>query len=113
MSTIKDGRLELCAAGAWTASHAGTLERLIDAAVRDLEGASLLALDTSGVRALDTFGAWLLERIAREGRARGKEAQITGLPEQYQGLLDKVHGVNRVLPASPARETSSSGHLKS
>ena len=104
VSTIKDGRLELCAAGAWTAAHARTLEHLIDAAVRDLEGASLLALDTSGVRALDTFGAWLLEQIAREGRARGKEAQITGLPEQYQGLLDKVHGVNRVVPASPARE---------
>jgi phospholipid/cholesterol/gamma-HCH transport system permease protein len=113
MSTIKDGRLELCAAGAWTAAHARTLETLIDTAVRDLEGANLLALDTSQVRALDTFGAWLLERIAREGRARGKEAQITGLPERYRGLLEKVHAVNRARPASPARQNKLLGGLES
>jgi len=102
-STLKGERLELCASGAWTAVHASTLEPLIDAAARDLGDARHLTLDMSEIRALDTFGACLLEGIAREGTARGKEAQLIGLPEQYRGLLEEVQAVNRVLPASPAR----------
>ena len=103
LSVRENERLELAAAGAWTARHASTLEQLVDTAVRDLEDARLLALDLSGVRALDTFGAWLLERIAREGRARGKETRLTGVPEQYRGLLEEVQTVNLTPPAPPPR----------
>ena len=85
LSVRENERLELAAAGAWTARHASTLEHLVDTAVRDLEDARLLALDLSGVRALDTFGAWLLERIAREGRARGKETRLTGVAGAISG----------------------------
>jgi phospholipid/cholesterol/gamma-HCH transport system permease protein len=102
-TALRGDRLELSASGAWTAAHAAWLEDLVDTAVRDFGQARLLALDVSGVRALDTFGAWLLERIARECAARGKEAELTGLAEQYRGLLDEVHAVNRVAPAPPAR----------
>jgi phospholipid/cholesterol/gamma-HCH transport system permease protein len=101
-TALRGDRLELTAAGAWTAEHAGALERLIDAAVREFGGARLLTLDVSGIGALDTFGAWLLERIAREGQALGKDAQLTGLPERYRGLLEEVQTVNRAVPAPPA-----------
>jgi phospholipid/cholesterol/gamma-HCH transport system permease protein len=104
-TALRGDRLELSAAGPWTAAHAGALEHLVDAAVRDFGEARQLALDVSGVRALDTFGAWLLERIAREGVARGKEARLTGLAEQYRGLLEEVHTVNRT-PRTPPRRLS-------
>ena len=105
-STLKGERLELAAAGAWTAVHANALERLVDSAASNLGAARQLAIDMHGIGALDTFGAWLLERLVREGTARGKEARLTGLPERYRGLLEEVQGVNRAAPAVLARRNS-------
>ncbi len=42
---------------------------------------------------LDTFGAWLLERLTRSFSARGCETAVTGLKEDYRALVDEVHGV--------------------
>jgi len=102
-STLKGERLELAAAGAWTGDHANALELLVDDAVGGLGAARLLAIDLAGICALDTFGAWLLERLVREGNARGKDAQLIGLPERYRGLLEEVQSVNREALAVPAR----------
>jgi phospholipid/cholesterol/gamma-HCH transport system permease protein len=102
-STVEGERLELAAAGVWTAAHANALERLVDAAASDLGAARELAIDMRGVGALDTFGAWLLERLLREGAARGKQARFTGFPERYRGLLEEVQGVNRATPALPVK----------
>jgi phospholipid/cholesterol/gamma-HCH transport system permease protein len=57
-----------------------------------------------GVRALDTFGAWLVERLLRDWRSRGREARIVGLPEHYLGLLENVEGANLKGPRRAARE---------
>ena len=86
-----DGRIELTAGGSWTARFAGELERLIDGVV-PARGAS--TLDMRAVEAIDTFGAWLLERLVRERRARGDEMRIIGLPERYGGLIGEVHQTN-------------------
>lgn len=102
-SVLDGGRLHLAAAGAWTAAHAGPIERLVDTAIRDLGQARGLALDVSRLRALDTFGAWLLERITREGRARGMDAELVGLPERYRDLLEEVQTTNRAPPPTRAR----------
>jgi phospholipid/cholesterol/gamma-HCH transport system permease protein len=101
-SRIVDGRLMLAAGGSWTAVHARELESLIGGVAP--QGASALALDMRDVRALDTFGAWLVERLIRDWRARDCDAQIVGLPEHYQGLLSNLHDANRESPAPPVRE---------
>jgi phospholipid/cholesterol/gamma-HCH transport system permease protein len=46
------------------------------------------------VVALDTFGAWLAERLVRDWRARGRDTQIVGLAEHHRGLLQEVQRTN-------------------
>jgi phospholipid/cholesterol/gamma-HCH transport system permease protein len=99
-STLNDGRVELTAGGSWTSAFAGDLERLIEDAGR-ARGAG--SIDMTGVRSLDTFGAWLLERLVRERRARGDEMHVVGLPERYSGLIGEVHDTNLKPAAVPRR----------
>ena len=96
-SALNDGRLEMTAAGSWTAAHAGDLERLIEG-INGTSGAG--SIDMRAVDAIDTFGAWLLERLVRERKAKGDELRVIGLPERYSGLIDEVHHTN-VEPSSP------------
>jgi phospholipid/cholesterol/gamma-HCH transport system permease protein len=93
-SGIVDGRLVLSAGGAWTAGHARELELLVDGLRGAASDAAALSLDLRGIDALDTFGAWLAERVVRDWQARGGEAQIVGLSERYQGLLQGVQRTN-------------------
>ncbi len=52
------------------------------------------------VERLDTFGAWLLERLLRGLEAAGGQIRIVGLPERYRGLVLQARGLN--LAAHPA-----------
>jgi phospholipid/cholesterol/gamma-HCH transport system permease protein len=97
-SALSEGRVELTAGGSWTARHAGDLERLIDG-VAAARGAS--SIDMRAVDAIDTFGAWLLERLVRERRAMGDDIRVIGLPERYGGLIDEVHHTNLERGAPP------------
>ena len=45
------------------------------------------AINMRGIDAFDTYGAWLLERLARSHEARGQDLRIIDLAERYQGLL--------------------------
>jgi phospholipid/cholesterol/gamma-HCH transport system permease protein len=102
--TLSDRRLELVAAGPWTAAHANELEQLVDGATRESAGAPAICVDLSAVQSLDTCGAWLLERLIRQLRADGREPQIIGLSGWYRDLLDTLDHVNRERPgASPSR----------
>jgi phospholipid/cholesterol/gamma-HCH transport system permease protein len=99
-------RLALAAGGPWTAAHADVLERLIDAAGPQVAEAERISLDMAGVDALDTIGAWLLERLMRRSKRDGKRAEFTGLPPRYRGLIAEMHAVNlqpRTAPRSPNR----------
>src|SRR5471032_1892469 len=64
-SPMRGDRLDLAAAGSWTAEHAQTLEPLVDAATRPNSPVRSVAIDTARIDRLDTFGAWLLERALR------------------------------------------------
>jgi phospholipid/cholesterol/gamma-HCH transport system permease protein len=88
----------LVAAGSWTAAQAGELERLIDAAAPERRQGRRVVIDLAGVEQLDTFGAWLLERLLRRCRDDGQEPVLAGVPERFRGLIEKVHGVNRRPP---------------
>ena len=104
LSSRRNGdRLVLTAAGPWTAVHAHDLEPLIDAQTNGKEAVRAVDIDLAQVKPLDTFGAWLIERLARAFTARGAETRILGLPEDYRGLVDEVQGAN-LKPAVPQRE---------
>ena len=102
-SQISDGCIEVAAAGSWTVRNITALEPLIEAVVSQSGLVLSLAIDARGVRELDTFGAWLLEKIIRNAEARGKHARIVGLPEHYRGLIEKVQQTNRRTPAVRAK----------
>src|SRR5579872_751533 len=102
-STTEGERLRLAAAGAWTAQHARALEARIDAETRKPDAITRVVIDMAGIERLDTFGAWLLERLVRAWKARGCDTDVVGLADNYRGLVDEVHGVDP--DKKPARHT--------
>jgi phospholipid/cholesterol/gamma-HCH transport system permease protein len=91
---IKDGeQLKIAAAGAWIAENARSLEALIDGETLREGAITHVDIDMGRVERLDTFGAWLLERLVRSFSARGCETKITGLKEDYRALVEEVGGV--------------------
>jgi ABC-type transporter Mla maintaining outer membrane lipid asymmetry ATPase subunit MlaF/anti-anti-sigma regulatory factor len=86
----------LLASGAWTVERAAELERLIEDASRRHAGARSIDIDLAGLERLDTFGAWLIERLKRSFLRRGSAARITGLSETDRALMAELRAVNQV-----------------
>jgi phospholipid/cholesterol/gamma-HCH transport system permease protein len=103
-STLTGERLELAAAGSWTAVHAAELNGLVDATMLAAPAARSMMVDIAGIRELDTFGAWLLERLVRRAKEQGQEARLIEIPEHYRGLLEEVGQTNRRRPAPRAKD---------
>jgi phospholipid/cholesterol/gamma-HCH transport system permease protein len=93
--------LEVTASGPWTCANAAEIEQLIDRLSGEEHRPSVI--DTRGIQDLDTYGAWLLERLTR-GPGETAQAQLAGVPERFRGLVDKIHRVNRREPARPTRQ---------
>jgi len=99
---MRGDRLDLAAAGSWTAEHARSLEPQVDAATRSSSPIRSVAIDVARIERLDTFGAWLLERALRTWSDQGCEAKLIGLREDYRGLFEKVKsGTQKVAPEPP------------
>jgi phospholipid/cholesterol/gamma-HCH transport system permease protein len=94
-SEIREGRLILLASGPWTAEHARTLDPLIDAAGPPHPSVEQVVIEMSAVEHFDTFGAWLVERLARSWHAEVGQVSVVGLAAKYQTLLREVHSVNK------------------
>jgi phospholipid/cholesterol/gamma-HCH transport system permease protein len=95
VSTLLDEKAEgeglrLAAGGAWTAMNARLLETQIDRAARHNGGVKRVDIDMAGVDRLDTFGAWLLQRLVRDFSARGAKTNVTGLKDDYRQLMDDL-----------------------
>ena len=97
--TLSGRRLVLAASGSWTAHHAEQLEHLplvgeleLGTAPEPLDGVSI---DMGRIEALDTYGAWLIERLFRRYAGRSRDVQLVGMAERYRGLIDEIHDVNR------------------
>lgn len=88
----QSGVLRLQAAGAWTAPHAKELEKLVTAAEAEKPARST-QIDLSSISRLDTFGAWLIERLRRTLSNSGSEPQLSGLSPDYARLVEVVHQV--------------------
>jgi phospholipid/cholesterol/gamma-HCH transport system permease protein len=65
-------------------------------------GSQSVFIDVSEVAKLDTFGAWLIERLRRSLTQGAVEAQIAGLSANYSSLVDEVRRVR----ATPVIDTS-------
>lgn len=97
----KGNALALCATGTWTARFAPVLERMVADAEKLAGGPQSIFIDVSEVAKLDTFGAWLIERLRRSLTQGPVEAQISGLSANYSSLVDEVRRVR----ATPVIET--------
>jgi phospholipid/cholesterol/gamma-HCH transport system permease protein len=98
----KGDGLALCAAGSWTARFAPVLERIVSDAEKLTGSRPNIFIDVSQVSKLDTFGAWLIERLRRTLAQGGVEAQIAGLSANYSSLVDEVRRVKPAIPAVAA-----------
>ncbi|RXH12043.1 ABC transporter permease [Bradyrhizobium guangzhouense] len=98
----KGNALALCATGTWTASFAPALERMVADAEKLAGSPQNIFIDVSEVAKLDTFGAWLIERLRRSLTKGAVEAQIAGLSANYSSLVDEVRRVR----ATPVVESS-------
>ena len=92
--------LELRPAGSWTSANVTTLEALSDGIAAQLDRSKTVKVDLTGVRELDTLGAWLLEKISRRATSAGHRAEVVGVADNYAGLIEEVRQVNRHNPAT-------------
>ena len=100
-SLAQGDSLSLTAVGSWTAQHAAELEHLVDSAVAQGASVARVDLDMAGVESIDTFGAWLLERLLRGFAEGDRRITVVGLPERFGGLINEAHQSNRKLPEPP------------
>jgi len=101
------GEIVLTAAGSWTVAHARSLDGLIDDTIRSTPRDKPVTIDLRRVTTLDTYGAWLIERLVRARESLPGRAQLSGLPERYRGLYDEIRSTER----DPADPPSSPGTL--
>jgi phospholipid/cholesterol/gamma-HCH transport system permease protein len=107
----KGNALALCATGTWTASFAPVLERMVADAEKLAGGSQSIFIDVSEVSKLDTFGAWLIERLRRSLTQGAVEAQIAGLSANYSSLVDEVRRV-RAMPVTDTSAVTITGMLE-
>jgi len=104
--------LALCAAGPWIARHAAVLEEIVTDAEKLGGSRPNIFIDVSQVSRLDTFGAWLIERLRRSLTTRGGvEAQIAGLSANYSSLVNEVRRVKEA-PVADSEPVTISGMLE-
>lgn len=77
--TVEGERLTLTGGGAWVAENAQRLEAQIDAVAQNNRVARRVDIDMGAVAQLDTFGAWLLERLERSFSSRGCDTKVVDL----------------------------------
>ncbi len=91
-------RLTIAAGGDWIAANARQLESDVDHEIKRSATARQVDIDMGQVKRLDTFGAWLLERLVRDFSSRGVAAKVSGLKDDYCRLIEELHHVE---PAPP------------
>jgi phospholipid/cholesterol/gamma-HCH transport system permease protein len=102
LATPSGDALKLRPEGPWIAAHVATLETLARSVGADVGKSRAVTLDMSGVSALDTLGAWILEKLSRKAASSGEQAAIVGVADHFTGLMDEVRQVNRHTPSPVA-----------
>jgi phospholipid/cholesterol/gamma-HCH transport system permease protein len=92
LSFVKEAEApRLQAAGAWTASTAQTIEALADHAIESVNGLKAVVFDLSTIDELDTYGAWMIERLSRRCADRGINLTPSSVPVHFTALLAAIH----------------------
>ncbi|WP_088278653.1 MlaE family lipid ABC transporter permease subunit [Ideonella sp. A 288] len=86
--------------GHWTARAAGAVEAQI-AALRVPSGAAV-RVDAAGIAALDSAGAWLLQRLLARLRDGGAAVDLQGLHADFAAVLQRVEARRAEQVAHPA-----------
>lgn len=94
-ATQTDSHSVLSASGSWTARYARELDEILDKLTVAPRAGRQIELDLEKVEALDTYGAWLLERLRRNAATGNAEGQLVKVDERYRGLMEEIQGVNR------------------
>lgn len=94
VTSSRDDTLELRPSGAWVAANAADLEILLKDVLPQVEQVRSLRIDIAGVCALDTLGAWLLEKLSRHVSVAGR-VEMVGVADNYTDLIEAVRRVNR------------------
>src|ERR1700712_2303378 len=102
---VQGNALALYAAGSWTARFASVLESIVGDAEKLTGTRPNIYIDVSDISKLDTFGAWLIERLRRSLTQGGAEAKISGLSENYSTLVDEVRRVKAGTAPAPTPTT--------
>src|SRR5471032_3014817 len=79
---------ELALSGYWTARGIGAIEPQFDAL--SASSKSETVVDGARIEALDTAGAWVLQKLLLRLREEGTAVQVRGLRPQFAKLLDAV-----------------------
>lgn len=83
--------VELVASGSWTAEHAAAIDAAISKMLVSIEGSiACIAVDLEAIDQLDTYGAWLIERLRRDAKARGATLTRSGLSPRFEGIVSSV-----------------------
>lgn len=77
---VGDG-VKLRPGGDWTVAHAQDVEALSEPALPRLQAAKSVTVDFTALNALDTAGAWSLEKLSRRSAA-GEIAPDSEIPER-------------------------------
>jgi phospholipid/cholesterol/gamma-HCH transport system permease protein len=93
--TYPDG-VALRASGPWIARHAADLEQIVGKAEQLADAKRGILIDVSRVSHLDTFGAWLIERMRRSYAEAGAEPRVMGLSSHHAPLIAEVERVEKV-----------------
>jgi phospholipid/cholesterol/gamma-HCH transport system permease protein len=106
--TVSGEWLELAAAGDWTADNAAELEALVRSATdrRRFDTVNSIEIDMNGVAKLDTYGAWLLERLVRGADEAGARTNVVGLSDHFRSIVDTVHKTTELPPPPPERRAN-------
>ncbi len=99
-SISQSGPQQLSLSGHWTARGIGALQRQLDAV--HVSTTLEMTADAAAIEALDTAGAWVLQKLLMRLRAEGVTVTLSGLPPKFAGLLDVVSQQMTDLAAQPA-----------
>lgn len=91
---------DLALSGRWTARGIGTIEPQIEA-IRAFSNAEVVA-DGSGIGALDTAGAWVLQKLLLRLHSEGINVTMQGLRPEFSKLLGVVAQQVDELAGNPA-----------
>ena len=78
----------LCCAGVWTLKHLAELERQIHSLPKTFTGH--IDCDVDAIEALDTGGAWLLQRTLNQFERNGCTLSLNGLSNDFATLMQTV-----------------------